>query len=195
MNFRMSKVQRNGQIHWWLEIDIWKRVVRFPPLLPGSFIFFFLWPHLWHMKVPGPGVKLELQLLAYAIATATRDPSHICDLYRSFRQCQILNPLLSKAQDWTHIPWQLFISVEWFHKASLPSKWQDSGKNSGVHFDKASATVGVSRPLPIPPLVPLVYQMVPGTLKPLSWKWVILYAQPFYMLATLLSWFVAHWHY
>ena len=33
--------------------------------------FFFLWSHLWHMKVPGLGVELELQLLAYSTATTT----------------------------------------------------------------------------------------------------------------------------
>ena len=44
------------------------------------------------------GVKLELQLLAYATATAMPDPSHICDLHQSTHQCRILN-LLSKARD------------------------------------------------------------------------------------------------
>ena len=29
-----------------------------------TFFFFFLWPHLWHMEVPGLGVKSGLQLLA-----------------------------------------------------------------------------------------------------------------------------------
>ena len=32
------------------------------------------------MEVPKPGVELELQLLAYAAATAKLDPSHICRL-------------------------------------------------------------------------------------------------------------------
>ena len=54
------------------------------------------------MEVPRPGVKLELQLLAYATATAMSDPSHICNLYHSSRQCWILNPL-SKARDPTHV--------------------------------------------------------------------------------------------
>ena len=36
---------------------------------------FFLVPHLWHMDVPRVGVKLELQLLSYATATATWDLS------------------------------------------------------------------------------------------------------------------------
>ena len=56
-------------------------------------IFFFLWPHLWHMEVPMLGVKLELWLSAYAIARATLDPSCNCDLCCSLWQCQILNSL------------------------------------------------------------------------------------------------------
>ena len=54
------------------------------------------------MEVPQLGVDLELQVLAYTIATATPDPSCICDLHHSLRQCQILNPL-SKARDRTCI--------------------------------------------------------------------------------------------
>ena len=38
-------------------------------------------------------VTSELQLLACATAIATQDPSCICDLHYSSRQCQILNPL------------------------------------------------------------------------------------------------------
>ena len=34
---------------------------------------FFLGPHLWHMEVPSLGVESELQLPAYATATATPD--------------------------------------------------------------------------------------------------------------------------
>ena len=54
------------------------------------------------MKVPRLGVKLELQLLAHATATATQDPSHVCDLHHSSWHHQILNPL-SKARDLTGI--------------------------------------------------------------------------------------------
>ena len=64
--------------------------------------FCFLGPALWHMEVPGLGVKLELHLLAYTIAIAMRDCSRVCDLYHSSRQSQILNPL-SKARDRTCI--------------------------------------------------------------------------------------------
>ena len=42
------------------------------------FIYFaFLGLHLRHMEVPGPGVKSELQLPAYTIATEMWDLSHI----------------------------------------------------------------------------------------------------------------------
>ena len=54
------------------------------------------------MEGPRLGVKLELQLLAYATATGTQDPSHVCDLHHSSWQCQILNPL-SEAGDRTRI--------------------------------------------------------------------------------------------
>ena len=62
------------------------------------FFFFFLGQHLQHMEVPRLGLKLELQLLACATATATWDLSQVCDLHHSSQQCQILNPL-SKARD------------------------------------------------------------------------------------------------
>ena len=65
------------------------------------FFFYFLWPCLWHMEVPRLGVKSELQLPAYATATTTRDPSHICDLCHSLLQHWILN-LLGEVRDPTH---------------------------------------------------------------------------------------------
>ena len=58
--------------------------------------------HLWHMEVPRLGVKLELQLLTYATATAMQDPSRIFDLCHSSWQCWILNPL-SESRDRIHI--------------------------------------------------------------------------------------------
>ena len=62
------------------------------------------------MKVPRLGVELELQLLAYTRATATPNPSSVCNLHHSSWQLWTLNPL-SKAKDrtcnlmvpsWTH---------------------------------------------------------------------------------------------
>ena len=37
----------------------------------SSLFFVFLGPQVWHMEVPRLGVEPELQLLAYATATAT----------------------------------------------------------------------------------------------------------------------------
>ena len=71
----------------------------FAPFLLVSFLFFFfLRPHPWHMGVPRKGVKSELQLPVTATATATQDPSCICDLQHSSQQCWILNPL-TEARD------------------------------------------------------------------------------------------------
>ena len=54
------------------------------------------------MEVPGLGAELELQLQAFATATAMPDLSHICDLHQSLQQHWILNPL-SEARDQTCI--------------------------------------------------------------------------------------------
>ena len=81
-------------------------------LLLFFFFFFFLCvcvcvcvcvcPHPWHMEVPRLGVESELQLPAYATATAMPDPNHICNLNSNSQQCWILN-LLSKARDQAHV--------------------------------------------------------------------------------------------
>ena len=52
--------------------------------------------------VPRLGVESELQLLAYATATATWDPRHVCDLHHSSWQRQIPDPL-SEARNLTRI--------------------------------------------------------------------------------------------
>ena len=54
------------------------------------------------MEVPRLMVQSELQLPAYATATATWDPSYICDLHHSSGQRRILNPL-SKAKDQSRV--------------------------------------------------------------------------------------------
>ena len=41
---------------------------------------------MWHMEVPGLGVKSELQLQVYTTATAMLDLSHACDLHCSLTQ-------------------------------------------------------------------------------------------------------------
>ena len=66
------------------------------------FFFVFLGLHPWHMEVPRLGAKLELQLPAFATATAMPDPSHAYNLHHSSWQHQILH-LLSEARDRTCI--------------------------------------------------------------------------------------------
>ena len=55
-----------------------------------------------HMEVPRLVVESELQLLAYATATARQDLSRICDLHHSSWQHWIPHPL-TKARDRTHV--------------------------------------------------------------------------------------------
>ena len=66
------------------------------------FFFSFLGLHSQHMEAPRLGVQLEPQLPDYTTATATGDPSHICNLHHSSRQRHIPHPL-SRAKDQTHI--------------------------------------------------------------------------------------------
>ena len=68
------------------------------------------------MAVTRLGVESELQLPAYATATATPDPSYICDLHHSSQQRQIVNPL-SEAKDRIHN----FMVPSWirFHGAMM----------------------------------------------------------------------------
>ena len=64
------------------------------------------------MEVPRLGVKSELQLLAYATASAMQDPSGVCDLHHSSWQRQIPDPL-NEARNQTRILWILvrFVST------------------------------------------------------------------------------------
>ena len=52
--------------------------------------FLFLGLYLQHTGTPKLGVESELQLPTYTTATATPDPSLICDLQHSLWWCQIL---------------------------------------------------------------------------------------------------------
>ena len=73
----------------------------------NRFFFFFNFKkcsglHPWHMEVPKLGVELELQPPACPTATATRDPSRVCDLHHRSWPCRILNPQ-SEARDRTRV--------------------------------------------------------------------------------------------
>ena len=54
------------------------------------------------MEVPRLGINSELQLLTYTTATATWDPSRVCDLYHS-SQYRWIPDLQSEARDQTWI--------------------------------------------------------------------------------------------
>ena len=54
------------------------------------------------MEVPRLGADSELQLPAYATATATWDSSRVCDLHHTKPQCGILNPMI-EARDGIHV--------------------------------------------------------------------------------------------
>ena len=68
-----------------------------------SYFFFFFFFGLFRATPTAYGSsqarkQSELQLLAYTIAIATQDLSHICDLHHSSQHHQIPDPL-SKARD------------------------------------------------------------------------------------------------
>ena len=56
------------------------------------YFFVFLGPHVQHMEIPRLGVESELQLVAYATATAALDPSHVYDLHCSVGSLAVLDP-------------------------------------------------------------------------------------------------------
>ena len=56
-------------------------------------IYIFLGPDPWHMEGTRLGIESELLLPAYTTATATSDPSCVCNLHHSSQQRWILNTL------------------------------------------------------------------------------------------------------
>ena len=86
----------------------------------GHFILFYficiLGPHWWHMEVPRPGVKSELQLPAYTTVTAMLHLSR-CDLYTAAHSnlgslTHWVRPGVEPTYSWTLVgfvfaePWQ-----------------------------------------------------------------------------------------
>ena len=71
---------------------------RLLPHIHYIYVCVFLGLHPRHVEVPRLAVELELQPPTTAIATATWDLSHVCDLHHSSQQRRILHPL-SEARD------------------------------------------------------------------------------------------------
>ena len=91
---------------------LWTKYKRFG-LLIIVLLFIFLFRAVpAHMEIPRRGVESELQLMAYTTATATPDPSCLCDLRRSSWQRRILYPL-SKARD----PTGILTDTSWIHSS------------------------------------------------------------------------------
>ena len=96
----------------------------------------------WNHMLPRLGVESELQVSAYSTATATPDPSHICNVHQSSLQHQIFI-LPIEAWNWTLIlmdtsmvcyhwattqtPWQWFLSLD-----PRASAWPRSSKKTGI---------------------------------------------------------------
>ena len=68
------------------------------PLGSSLYVYIYIFVCLFFRAAPRLGVRLKLQLLAYATATAVPDLNHICDLCES----RIFNPL-NEARDQTCI--------------------------------------------------------------------------------------------
>jgi len=73
------------------------------PYLVSFFLFFFfcLFAISWAAPVAYGGSQARGLIRAVARATATLDPSRVCNLHHSSQQCRIVNPL-SKGRDRTH---------------------------------------------------------------------------------------------
>ena len=99
------------------------------------------------MEVPRLGVEYELQLPAYATATATPDISRICSLHHGSWQRWIPNSF--RARDWT----QVLMDICWFPNP-LSHK-----RNSTVHLDNSFHFVKLKlcilKDVPLPTLHPL----------------------------------------
>ena len=96
------------------------------------------------MELPRLGVESELQVQAYAtaiaIATATWDPSCVCNLYHSSWQCWILNPL-GRAREQESL-----VQVRWSLKNNGMEGQESSCSGSG-HYGDAGLIPGLASEL------------------------------------------------
>ena len=104
------------------------------------FFGFFLGPHPQHMEVSKLGVKMELQLPAYAYTTATWDLSCICELYPTAQgnarsPAHWVRPGVEHASSWILVgfigaapQWEL---LNCSSKTVFCSTWDPEGQNQG----------------------------------------------------------------
>ena len=129
---------QKGRTPWLIDFRVGNQIQEYKTWLFFFFFFFFLGLPLQHMEFPRLGVWSELQLLAYATATAMWDPSCICDLHHSSWQCQILNPLgpgIESATSWFLV--RLTSAVPW---RELPNMTSYGWKYPTIHSLTYSTT-------------------------------------------------------
>ena len=78
-----------------------------PSFFVAAFLFFRTAPRAYESSQLG--VESELQMTAYTTATATSDPSFVCDLHHSSWQHQIFNPLSEAMSSWVLVG---FVTIE-----------------------------------------------------------------------------------
>ena len=77
--------------------SLWMLILLLQAFPPGIWYYYlFAKKRPWHKNA-----KKKVEVID-CISFFSFFPSHICDLYQSSQQCQILNPL-SKARDHTHV--------------------------------------------------------------------------------------------
>ena len=86
---------------------VWAVCIFWKLNIPHLFFFFFRTTPVAYSSSQARS-WMELQLLAYATATATQDLRHVCELHHSSRHCWIPDPL-SEARDQTHI----LVDISW----------------------------------------------------------------------------------
>ena len=136
-----------SRLGYWLEDMVVRNPLRFPTWFHGPFrtmyffvcffCFVFLGLHPWHIEVPRLGVQSELQLLAYARATGTRDPSHIHDVHHSSWRCQILNLLIESRDQTLKTSWFLVGFISTVPRRELLRTMQLRNKQGSSHCGTA----------------------------------------------------------
>ena len=118
----------------WIPEPIRGHFLSSPSVHSLKFLRFFLGGGLFRAAPvaygsPRLGVESELQLPAYTTAPATQDPSRVCDLHHSSRQCRILHPL-SEARGRTRhlrVPSRIRFQLCTFYR------WGSSGREAAAH--------------------------------------------------------------
>ena len=120
----------NGTVEWPVEDFLFFTFVLLFRAIPVAYV------------ISRAGVELELQLPACTAATATWDPSCVCNLHHSSHQCRILKPL-SESRDqtlilmnhsWVHFHWTITGTPEDLDITSVPEMFSFSSTGYNISF-------------------------------------------------------------